>query len=350
MPPVITGYSNATSQQMANLVALAYWQFEEGLKNPDFDGTIPNLPSGWTQIASFRATELDISAAARAFLAQHPEVVAALPAEPAGPALVAAARDGGDAGSDEAQLRAAAAVSDAALKDFLSTVAPATAAVAKQVFFGFALKADLGTDNPNIIVLRGTRTAFEWAADAAALQVPLPYFIFRDGKLQVARAHLGFTLLFGMLFGQIQQAAEQFDTSRAVALTGHSLGSALTTLGALAAHTLGWGSGVQLYDYASPRVGDPVFQAVYEARVPQTFRVANLSDLVPVLPPTSLSLTVGGRTFTLRYAHVGQEWSYLWQTGNVGSNHELVGGYQVAVQQDVETDAPRTYPTSGVCP
>ena len=63
-----------------------------------------------------------------------------------------------------------------------------------------------------------------------------------------------------------------------------------------------------------------------------------------VLPPSSI--------FGYQYSHVGQEWSYLFQTGDVGDNHGLVDNYIPAVAPStgspVETNSPRSYPNSGL--
>ena len=90
-------------------------------------------------------------------------------------------------------------------------------------------------------------------------------------------------------------------------------------------------------------VGDPAFSGAYNL-LPASFRVVNLSDVVPVVPPSSI--------FGYQYSHVGQEWSYLFQTGEVGGNHSLLDNYIPAVApttgSPVETNAPRSYPNSGI--
>ena len=49
--------------------------------------------------------------------------------------------------------------------------------------------------------------------------------------------------------------------------------------------------------------------------------------------------------------HVGAEWSYLWQTGDVGGNHAIRCNYLETVKRHPQTitDAPRQQPTSCLC-
>lgn len=288
------GYDRDTSQLMAAFTALAYAQFQTN--QPQVV-----LPKGWTQTASFRAPELDF-----ARLTATPATLAA------------------------AQQFSATALDAASVGLGL-----------RQVLFGFAASGPAF----DCIVLRGTRTGEEVLIDLTGVEVDVPLI----WDLKLARVHLGFLVMLAFLWEQLQSAARAFGGTRPLLFVGHSLGSALATLGVLATNQLVFpGGGVQgllqLYSYAGPRVGDPTFKGAYDAALPSSFRVVNLSDVVPVLPPTSI--TLGQSTFT--YAHVGQEWSYLWQAGDVVANHSLSDNYLPAVNQKVETDAARRFPVSGL--
>ena len=98
-----------------------------------------------------------------------------------------------------------------------------------------------------------------------------------------------------------------------------------------------------MYNYAGPRVGDPTFVSFYNGKVPNSYRTVNLADVVPTLPPTEV--------FNNTFGHVGTEWSYLWQTGNVATNHSIKEDYLPTVTEHPQaiTDAPREQPTSCVC-
>ena len=131
-------------------------------------------------------------------------------------------------------------------------------------------------------------------------------------------------------------------TTYNLVLVGHSLGAALATLVAPAVKILTDNDDVRMYNYASPRVGDPAFVGAYNGLIPESYRVVNLADLVPMVPPSTI--------FKWTYEHVPEEWSFLNQTGNVGGNHALIGpdNYTDAVDQEIPTDAKRTYPVSGL--
>ncbi|MFN5514748.1 MAG: lipase family protein, partial [Cyanobacteriota bacterium] len=123
-------------------------------------------------------------------------------------------------------------------------------------------------------------------------------------------------------------------------VTGHSLGAALAVLCALdlAVNLPDLAPQLQLYSYACPRVGDPTFARLHAQRVPNSYRVVNLADAIPILPPTE-----GFGT----YVHVGQVWSFLSQQNDFLPNH-VVDTYQAAVQRRVETDQTRSFPVSGL--
>ncbi|MEG4167375.1 MULTISPECIES: lipase family protein [unclassified Microcoleus] len=199
----------------------------------------------------------------------------------------------------------------------------------REVYFGFALTSETN----NIITLRGTQSLYEWITNLSALQDDYDSSDDKRGKI-----HLGFKFIYDKLSQQIREAARQFDTLKPCYVTGHSLGGALAVLAAtdIAVHINGLKDQVQMYSYGGPRIGDPVFASFYNELIPSSYRVVNLADVVPVLPPTHI--------YDCTYQHVGQEWSYLWQKGDIGENHYLVSNYLPAVSSEVEKDKPLIYP------
>lgn len=312
---VATTFDPKLATTMATFCQFTYAQYQAGLLDPSYNGSLsqlppglqpspPPIPAGFVQTASFKAPEIDIGHSSPMLNAVR------------GPAVDL---------TDLAKLQAM------------------TAGV-RDVFFGFA-----GTWNgTNILALRGTQSPEEWLADLSVVQVDVPLVWFNHDKLQIAKAHLGFLLLYAFLYEQVLAAARGFNTSQPCYATGHSLGHALAVFSALTTdievYKLAGSAGmVQLYSFAGPRVGDPTFADAYNFFLPSSFRVVNLSDVVPIVPPTSI--------FGYQYQHVGQEWSYLDQTGNVDTNHSLAVNYVPAVgppKGPVESNAPRTYPTSGL--
>jgi len=326
-----TGYQTATAKFLSTMVGLAYQQFE----NAGWNGQIPStlVPTGFTQVAAFKVPELDLDAAADRLLQMHPELMPLVTTDvTALSAAQATALNG----------RLSAALQDAAVLDQLA------AGVAPQ-WFGLALAPTSGNASPaNVISIRGTRTIYEWAINATGVQVPIPLAWFSDGRFKLARVHLGFLILFAFLAPQITAASAQFNSAAPTQVTGHSLGSALATFASIFVKLTNLFRPVQMYNLASPRVGNSTFVSAYDFFVPDSYRIANLSDLVPELPPTSLSIPFHGHTVSVQYGHVGTEWSYLWQTGNVVGNHAWETNYDPAIQSAVPTSAARKYPNTGI--
>ncbi|HYH80307.1 MAG TPA: lipase family protein [Longimicrobium sp.] len=346
IPP--TPYDHATAQFLSNVALLANEQYD----NPSWNGDIPAdlVPAGYTQIAKFQVPNLDLNKAVDAFLTAHPELH---PLVHTDAALVDADVDAlVDAEIEVLNTHLSNALEDPATLSLIAAAAapPQHLADFTPAWFGFALAPT--SDNltgSNIVAFRGTRTAIEWVVDAAAVQVPVPLVWFSDGKLKIARVHLGFLIWFAFVKPQVDAAVLKFNPNAvSTQTTGHSLGAAIATLTSIYLKLGSPLTPVQSYPLASPRVGDRTFASAYDFYVPSTFRIVNLTDWVPVVPPTSLTIVVHGVTVSVQNTHVGQEWSYLWQTGDLNTNHSLKINYNPAIIANVATDAARTYPNTGV--
>jgi triacylglycerol lipase len=142
-----------------------------------------------------------------------------------------------------------------------------------------------------VAAIRGTETIEEWLHDFAFLFVPNP--IHAGGGL----TEDGFTAIYRSLRAgadpnsptAIDAITNLVSTSgvSSITVTGHSLGAALATLLALdAGLNSGVGSsGTTVYTFASPRVGELMFQHTYDSVVPDTYRIYNRPDIVPQAPP-----------------------------------------------------------------
>ncbi|HKT51389.1 MAG TPA: lipase family protein [Candidatus Angelobacter sp.] len=299
-------YDTTLSKLLAQVCELTYVQYKNG-PPPGNNGKI-TPPTGYTQIASFTAPEI------------NPTQVRLLNQSPlAGPLPPLVTQN---------------IQSSAQVQDRVHTLFPQI----QDVYFGFALTSSAY----NIIALRGTQSDFEWALDATIPQVPVPLVWYNDGKFQVAQVHLGFLIFFAMLADQIVTAAKQFNPALPCLVTGHSLGGALAVLASPALKILLPAQTFEMYNFAGPRVGDPIFVDAFNFFVPESYRVVNLSDVVPMLPPSVV--------FHWQYGDVGEEWSFLNQSGNIAGNHALIGAnnYTDAVNLAIPTNAPRVYPVTGL--
>ncbi|MDC0744983.1 lipase family protein [Polyangium mundeleinium] len=100
-------------------------------------------------------------------------------------------------------------------------------------------------------------------------------------------------------------------------VTGHSLGSALATLAVPLASSLGLS--VQMYNQASPRVGNAAFAWYYKDLKITTYRLVNTADSVPKSPAGS-------------YVHVGTEVDFTAvYDGKEANMHNACCSYSYAI-------------------
>lgn len=198
------------------------------------------------------------------------------------------------------------------------------------VYFGFVLTSKTAS----IIIFRGTQRTTEWIGDILLFQKN--YEGFANSKI-----HSGFANIYKDLAQQTREIANQLNPSVPCYVSGHSLGSALATLAAvdLALKVPKLKEQIRLYTYAGPRVGNSNFAQMHSQIVPNSYRIFNLADSIPLSPPTIFRQDV--------YSHVGQAWSFLTQYGDVLPNH-AVDTYRAAINKEVETNKARTYPSSGL--
>ena len=311
-PPKIP-YNRGVSKLLIQCSKLGTQQYLAGKVESSFDGSIKSLPAytdplhGYTQIASIRGLE-----DARISETVEVEVPETSTREPA-------TQDPVEKNLDTASQAIGNTVTQAVK---LKKLIP--------VFFGFVLTSKTG----NIIIFRGTQRTNEWIGDVLLFQKG--YEGFANSKI-----HSGFARIYKGLADQTREIASKLNPSVPCYISGHSLGSALATLAAidLAQKVPKLKDQIRLYTYAGPRVGNPDFARMHSQLVPNSYRIVNLADSIPLSPPTIFRKDV--------YVHVGQAWSFLTQYGDVLPNH-AVDTYRAAVNKEVETNNPRTYPSSGL--
>lgn len=190
------------------------------------------------------------------------------------------------------------------------------------VFSGVAL----ASEKQNVFVFRGTQTQSEWLKNLNATQVP---YVAPDGETY-GEVHQGFYEMLEALRPAIAEVVTQIDPTLPCYVTGHSLGAAIATLAAMEIAYLvpEIRENIRLYTYASPRVGSLVYAKLHSAMIPNAYRIVNLGDTVPLVPPVSLGDA---------YTHVGEKWSFLFQSGDTLLNH-VVDTYRAALDQSIESN------------
>ena len=176
----------------------------------------------------------------------------------------------------------------------------------------------------NILTFRGTQTQAEWLSNLNAAQTE---WITPTGQFY-GHVHSGFWQITQNLTPSLAQVAQELDPSIPCYVTGHSLGAAIATFAAfeLAQAAPQLKDQIRLYTYAGPRVGSPTFAKVHSQLIPNAYRIINLSDSVPLVPP----VTMGNS-----YMHIGEEWSFGVQYGDTLLNH-IVDTYRAAIEQETE--------------
>jgi predicted lipase len=312
-PPNIP-YDRQLSKLLIQYSKIATQQYLTGKTIPDYDGSINTLPAyssnldGYTQIASFRGQEAEISENVTVDVpSNHPNNFT----------------DPLQENLDQTEAQVGQIIqTNVKLKKEIP------------VYLGFVLCSPQN----NIIVFRGTQTSIEWFNNFTALQED--YTDPLSGKY-FGKIHKGFMKNYLRIIDPLpREIAKTLDPKIPCYITGHSLGASLAILAALdiSINVPQLKNQIQLYTYASPRVGDPTFARLHSTQVPNSYRVANLADAITFIPPTE---SIG------TYVDVGQEWSFLSHQGDFMPNH-VVDTYKSAIDKEVETNSSRIYPVSGL--
>jgi predicted lipase len=163
------------------------------------------------------------------------------------------------------------------------------------------------------VAIRGTELIHEWFDNFDF--IPAPYGPV-PGRGTV---HQGFQLVYYSIRASLVALVRKFAAGRKnLLLTGHSLGGALCALAAVdlmndAARDLS----PVVYTWAEPRVGHDDFVILYDTHINVCYRIVNVWDVVPHLPPDIAD-----------YEHEGEE--LVIDSGfsfDVVHNHVLATGY-----------------------
>ncbi|MDT8861312.1 lipase family protein [Alkalihalobacillus sp. MEB130] len=176
-------------------------------------------------------------------------------------------------------------------------------------WFGFILESKKSV----IIAFRGTDSNPDWMVDAEVAQVPFPY------TKETCHVHEGFSAIYQSCRDDIMDTLENIPLKKQIYVTGHSLGAALATLCSMDLTTHGYH--VTLYNFASPRVGDPLFAQQFNEKIEESYRFVNIYDIVPLLPPESIYSPLTDQMY--QYEHIKGGRTFGLQTDTLSGNHSI---------------------------
>ncbi len=312
-------YDRAISKILIRCSRLGTEQYLKGKTIPTYAGEISSLPTydrslaGYTQVANLQALEQTIT-----------EEI---------PLQVLAQLEQENQSQNPNRPQDSIETNVNAIQTVIQTTTQELVKLEKTVpvYFGFVLSSPAA----HMIIFRGTQRTNEWLLNLAALQVTAQEI---ETPQFLGRAHRGFVNIYEDLVVQTREIARNLDPSKPCYISGHSLGAAIATLAAIdiAITVPALRPQLRLYTYAAPRVGNADFANGHSRLIPNHYRIVNLADLVPLIPSTMLLQNI-------TYVHCGQEWSFLAQNEDLLPNH-VVSTYAGAIDREIETNIPRTYP------
>lgn len=293
-------YNKEVSKRLIQCCKLAVQQYRAGNSNPSYDGALQYLPTynenfrGYTQTATFLAEEEIIEEYFKVELKETSRSI-------------------------QSPFQKEIDLFKRIVEESLPKIFQGHHR--RSVFIGYVLTSK----KENIIVFRGTQTRAEWLKNMNSKQQK---YINPGTNEFYGWIHSGFLSLATEIINPLPSSiAQQLDPSIPCYFTGHSLGAAVATISALdiALKNPQLSKQIRLYTYAGPRVGDPIFAKKFSQLLPNSYRVINLADSVPLVPPSQMGKS---------YLHVGEKWSFLTQFEEVLLNH-IVDTYREAIELEI---------------
>ena len=136
--------------------------------------------------------------------------------------------------------------------------------------------------NEILLSWRGTIDARNWAED----------FNFETVEYSACKGcvvHAGFFYSYRTVSKKVNEAVKKLVEaypSSTIAVTGHSMGGALSTICGLELFQIHGTKVREVHNFGSPRVGNLAFAHYTHQTIPITFRIVHNRDLIPHLPPT----------------------------------------------------------------
>ena len=171
------------------------------------------------------------------------------------------------------------------------------------------------------IIFSGTADSCMTSVDLTYKQIPLNTIFNSTVEM---KCHQGFISAYNTVRDVIIDACHQYQPEK-VYITGHSLGGALSSICALDLASM---QPIH-YSFASPMVFNPIAAQTFNQLVDNSFRIANISDLVtiaplPIMPNNDL------------FAHIGHNIIFQTNTGDYIANHTqaYIDQYSISTVKD----------------
>jgi triacylglycerol lipase len=187
-----------------------------------------------------------------------------------------------------------------------------------------------GSNGTAYLVFRGTDSDADWVENLKFDQID---YTFAQG---FGKTNQGFTSVYSSMSADILDALSGLTSVKRLLISGHSLGSALSTLAVPDIYNnLARPEDFEMIhcNFASPRTGDQSFAAAYNSCGVPTFRLVNTCDIVPTVPASVLALDLP------IYNHVGTPIDFTAQYGSIPANHSVTTCYGYALQHPHQPEA-----------
>lgn len=150
-----------------------------------------------------------------------------------------------------------------------------------------------------MIIFRGSESSIDWNMNFDTKQERVEFdqevikeeiaakreqiYPYESGKDSGALMHSGFAQAYLSVRSQIHDYLKTHEIT-SVGLTGHSLGGALATLGAVDVQYNFNQMAIEVYTFGAPKVGNKQFSESFNRRVSNSFQIVHGMDIVPALP------------------------------------------------------------------
>jgi triacylglycerol lipase len=164
--------------------------------------------------------------------------------------------------------------------------------MAVENFFGWVLQNT--TEKTAVVAFRGTQDLEDWLHNLDFLLTPY------QPVANYGTVHQGFQSYYMAMRQSIFTLLQKADTStQRLISTGHSLGAGLSELAApdllhnAKVSANGFTLPPEVQNFAGPRVGHHDFSSLFDVQIDVCFRVVNIWDIVPTVPPPLIFEHVG---------------------------------------------------------